>query len=153
MFALFFCIAHLRRHPERSGKGREEQAPPLRKYSAKASPKSVILSGAHPKAPSERGLPSQTGGGACATLWLYQILRCTHSPSVTPCVVPPPSRREAFLFPSIADVRFVNRPYGVSNLCRRGRRPRRPVFGIPQKSVILSEAERSRSFGEKSEAI
>ena len=55
------------------------------------------------KAPSERGLPLKTGGGACATrscaLWYGEILPFVpQAPSVT-LRVPPPSRREAKITP------------------------------------------------------
>ena len=33
----------------------------------------------------------RSGGGACVNLDFYQALKQAHSPSVTPCVVPPPS--------------------------------------------------------------
>ena len=40
------------------------------------------------KAPSERGLPTESGGGECATKEFYQILLYTHSPSVATATAP-----------------------------------------------------------------
>ena len=108
----------------------------------KKSAQNVLVS----KAPSERGLPSQAGGGACVNLEFYQILRCTHSPSVTPCVVPPPSagrhiaRRAPRQTPRQIKIQTPNRCLSVcSHLPCRG------DHWSPVCSVVILNGRRPRA--------